>query len=98
MICDHRLGESPGVILAAVQHVDERLLRGGGAGGRHPVWPSGDLQYGSRLSVHQPGIHRAGADSWDSDQYGWDGPAARQCVHRTVMAEFRIRTSLSPSK
>jgi putative transposase len=37
-VCRPRLGQSPGVGVAAVQHADHRLLSGGGAGGCDPLW------------------------------------------------------------
>jgi putative transposase len=63
---------------------------GRGAGGPHPLWPPRDLQHGSRLSVHQPGIHRASADAWNSDQHGWSRAMAGQCLCRAVVAESQI--------
>jgi HTH-like domain len=67
------LGESPSVGVATLQYADHGLLPRCGAGGDHAVWLPGDLQHGSRLPVHQSGVHRLAKRPGHPDQYGWPG-------------------------
>ena len=90
-----RLGQSPGVGVAAVQHADDGLLSGRSAGRPGPLWPAGDLQYRSRLPVHQPGVHgtpertTASRSAWTAKAagettYSWNGSGkvsnTRRCI------------------
>jgi hypothetical protein len=55
---DHRLGQSRGSGLAAVEHDRQRVLRGGAGGGVAPTRKAEDLQYRPGVSVHQRRVHR----------------------------------------
>lgn len=72
-LCEPGLGESPRAGVAVVLYVDDELLSGGRAGGNHTICLPGDLQHGSRLPVHEPGIHRVSERPRDSDRFGMDG-------------------------
>jgi len=51
-----RLGESPGIGVAVVQHAYDRLLSGRSSRGHHPIWHSDHLQYRPRVPIHEPGV------------------------------------------
>jgi hypothetical protein len=85
------LGESPSVGVATVEHADDRLLSRRGPGSPDPLWHAGDLQYRSRVSVHQPGIHGDAERPWHPDQHGRHRLLAGQRVCRTAVAEREVR-------
>ena len=82
------------VALAAFQYAHDRLLSGRGAGRRGPLWPAGDLQYGSRVPVHQSGFYGAPEQPRHPDQHGRERMLAGQRVRRATLEEHSIRRGL----
>src|SRR5579863_2519243 len=80
--------------LGTVQHHGDQLLPGR-AGRRVPLWPARNLELRSRLAVHFGRFSGSAPTAWDLDQHGWPRPRARQCVHRTAVAQLEVRTDLS---
>ena len=56
---------------------------------------AGDLQHGSGLAVHVPGVHRRAGEARRQEQHGRQRGLARQRVRRAPVAQREIRGSLS---
>ena len=62
-----------------------------------PPWQTRDLQHGSRLAVHQRGLHGCSSQSRRRYQHGRQGLMARQCLRRAALAIRQIRGGVSQS-
>ena len=82
-----RLGQSPGIGVAAVQHAHNRFLSGRSSSSHHPLWHSDYLQYGPRVPIHEPGVHGATDPPRHPDQHGWARLLAGQRVRRATVEE-----------
>ena len=80
--------------LANIGFLGDIVLRGG-AGLGATARAAEHLQHGSRIAVHQRGLHEPATDSWHRYQHGWARPRDRQHLHRTVVANGEIRGGLS---
>ena len=56
-----------------------------------------NLQHGSRLAVHQRGLHGCSSQSRRRYQHGRQGLMARQCLRRAALAIRQIRGGVSQS-
>ena len=81
-----RLVQPPGSQPSGVDHHGSRLLHRGFGRSSRPPWQTRDLQHGSRLAVHQRGLHGCSSKSRRRYQHGRQGLMARQCLRRAALA------------
>jgi len=62
---------------------------------RHPTNPPTHTLRASGQSVHLPGLHWCAQGGGHHDLHGWPGPLPEQYFHRAVVAQPKIRSSLS---
>src|SRR5262245_46312315 len=79
--------------LGSLHHVGHRLLsvRAGSSFGESQA---GNLQFRSRRTVHQRGIHKTAGERRRLDQHGWTGTRDGQYLHRAVVAKREVRRGL----
>lgn len=79
--------------LGGVQQSGERFLRDGAQTGVKEG-ASRHLQHRPGRSIHERGVHGGPGPGRRAHQHGRTGPGARQCVHRTVVAQREVRGPL----
>ena len=62
--------------------------------GARPLRQAGDLQHGSRLSVHGHGVHQHAREERHQDQHGRQRRVAGQRVRRAALADNQVRGGL----
>jgi hypothetical protein len=88
-----RLVQPVRFVMAIVEQPGEQFLHGSSE--RGVVASSSDnLQYGSRSSVHKPGVYEPIGGGRCEYQYGWERSGVGQCVHRTSVVEREVRARL----
>ena len=70
----------------SVDHSGYELLSGSAGRRLGAIWKAGDLQHRSRQPIHQPGLDGHAESLRHSDLHRWQGPLARQRLHRAAMA------------
>src|SRR6266571_7107051 len=90
---DYGLVQPVRSVLGAVGDAGRELLRGGVGMGVEEGKPA-DLQFRSRLAVHERRIHGAFATARDSDQHGRTWAGDGQHFHRETVADAEVRRSV----